>query len=106
MSRNYWTAEGREIKWTTQPPCGTRRWRHTVGYEKAVRQGIQGQISLGSPQGEKTLQELAITYSVHPNMIALWKKQVLEHASTLFEKEGRIRHQKKPNAKRMHCTNR
>lgn len=36
-----------------------------------------------------TLQELAITYAVHPNMIALWKKQILEHASLLFEKEGR-----------------
>jgi len=35
------------------------------------------------------LQELAITYSAHPNMIALWKRQLSEHASALFEKEGK-----------------
>jgi len=28
-------------------------------------------------------------YQVHPNLIALWKKQVLEHATVLFEKEGK-----------------
>ena len=35
------------------------------------------------------MQELAITYSVHPNMIALWKRQILENAAALFEKEGK-----------------
>jgi hypothetical protein len=34
------------------------------------------------------LQELAVTYAVHPNMVALCKKQILEHASALFEKEA------------------
>ncbi len=50
---------------------------------------FKAKVALEALKGEKTLQELAITYSVHPNMIALWKKQVLEHASTLFEKEGK-----------------
>ena len=50
---------------------------------------FKAKVALEALKGEKTLQELAITYSVHPNMIALWKKQVLEHASMLFEKEGK-----------------
>jgi transposase-like protein len=50
---------------------------------------FKAKVALEALKGEKTLQELAITYSVHPNMSALWEKQVLEHASMLFEKEGK-----------------
>lgn len=50
---------------------------------------FKAKVALEALKGEKTLQELAITYAVHPNMIALWKKQILEHASMLFEKEGK-----------------
>jgi len=32
---------------------------------------------------------LATIYAVHPNMIALWKKQLVERASMIFEKEGK-----------------
>jgi len=48
---------------------------------------IKTKVALETLKGEKTLRELAITYSVHPNMIALWKQQILEHPSMLFEKE-------------------
>ena len=50
---------------------------------------FKAKVALEALKGEKTLQELAITYAVYPNMIALWKKQILEHASMLFEKEGK-----------------
>ena len=50
---------------------------------------FKAKVALESLKGEKTLQELAITYSVHPNMIALWKRQLAEHASAIFEKEGK-----------------
>lgn len=32
---------------------------------------------------------MATIYAVHPNMIALWKKQLVERASMIFEKEGK-----------------
>ena len=35
---------------------------------------FKAKVALEALKGERTLQELAITYSVHPNMIALWKK--------------------------------
>jgi transposase len=50
---------------------------------------FKAKVALEALKGEKTLQELAVTYAVHPNMIALWKKQILERASALFEKEGK-----------------
>ncbi len=46
---------------------------------------FKAKVALEALKGEKTLQELAITYSVHPNMIALWKKQLMEHASMLYQ---------------------
>ena len=37
----------------------------------------------------KTIQELSTLHGVHPNMIALWKKQLLESAEMIFEKTGK-----------------
>jgi len=63
------------------------------GIELAMRKRydkeFKAKVALEALKGEKTLQELAIIYSVHPNMIALWKRQLSEHASALFEKEGK-----------------
>jgi len=63
------------------------------GIELAMRKRydkeFNSKVALEALKGEKTLQELGITYSVHPNMIALWKRQLSEHASALFEKEGK-----------------
>ena len=50
---------------------------------------FKAKVALEAIKGEKTMQELAITYSVHPNMIALWKRQILENAAALFEKDGK-----------------
>ena len=35
------------------------------------------------------MQELGSAYGVHPNMIAVWKKQLLESAEQVFEKAGK-----------------
>jgi len=34
---------------------------------------------------EKTLSEIASTYSVHPNLLRGWKKEFLEKASSVFD---------------------
>ena len=60
-----------------------------MSMRKRYDKEFKAKVALEALKGEKTLQELAITYAVHPNMIALWKKQILEHASLLFEKEGK-----------------
>jgi transposase len=60
-----------------------------LGMRKRYDKAFKAKVALEALKGEKTLQELATTYAVHPNMIALWKKQVLEHASMVFEKEGK-----------------
>jgi transposase-like protein len=54
-------------------------------YDKAFK----AKVAIEALRGEKTLQELGIEYKVHPNMIAAWKKQLLESAEQLFEKAGK-----------------
>ena len=65
---------------------------------------FKAKVALEALKGEKTLQELATIYAVHPNMIALWKKQLVERASMIFEKEGRIKKPKQQSARRMSCS--
>ena len=60
-----------------------------MGMRKRYDKEFKAKVALEALKGEKTMQELAITYSVHPNMIALWKRQILENAAALFEKEGK-----------------
>ena len=43
-------------------------------YDKAFK----AKVTIEAVRGEKTLQEIGMAYSVQPNLIALWKKQLLE----------------------------
>mgnify|MGYP000852644367 CR=1 FL=1 len=50
---------------------------------------FKSKVAVEALRGEKTLQELSVTYQVHPNMIAQWKKDLIENAETIFEKKGK-----------------
>ena len=54
-------------------------------YDKAFK----AKVAIEARRGEKTLQELGSAYGEHPNMIAVWKKQLLESAEQVFEKAGK-----------------
>jgi transposase-like protein len=54
-------------------------------YDKAFK----AKIALEALRGEKTLQEIAIAYAVHPNMVRQWKTLLLENAISIFEKPGK-----------------
>jgi transposase len=54
-------------------------------YDKAFK----AKVAIEALRGEKTLQELGSAYGVHPNMIAVWKRQLLESAEQVFEKSGK-----------------
>jgi transposase-like protein len=47
---------------------------------------FKAKVALEALRGEKTISELASQYEVHPTMINNWKRQLLEEASSLFEK--------------------
>ena len=45
-------------------------------------------VALEALKDERTVEELAATYAVHPTMIHQWMKALLKGASGIFEREG------------------
>jgi transposase-like protein len=46
---------------------------------------FKARVALEALRGEATLTELASRHGVHANQIALWRKQMLEHSSEVFD---------------------
>jgi transposase len=45
---------------------------------------FKAQVALAAIKGDKTVNELARQYAVHPTLIHAWKKQLLAGAEVLF----------------------
>ena len=45
---------------------------------------FKAQVALAALKGDKTVNELAGLYGVHPTMIHAWKKQLVNNAEELF----------------------
>ena len=45
---------------------------------------FKSRVALEALKNQKTLNELAAEYEVHPNQISKWKKQLLEDLPSLF----------------------
>lgn len=60
-----------------------------MGMRKHYDKEFKAKVAIEALRGEKTIQEIATAYAVHPNLVSLWKKQLLESAEKLFEKEGK-----------------
>lgn len=56
---------------------------------KRYDKDFKAKVAIEAMRGEKTLQEIATQYEVHPNLIAQWKKQLISMAAKLFEKAGK-----------------
>jgi transposase-like protein len=52
--------------------------------------GFKAKVALEAIKGQRTVQEIASTFSVHPNQVAQWKRQALENMAELFT-DGRRR---------------
>ena len=49
----------------------------------------KARVALEALKGERTVSELSGKYGVHPTMIDLWKKALLEAAADIFERGGK-----------------
>ena len=46
---------------------------------------FKAKVGLEAVRGIKTINEIGQEYGVHPAQVGLWKKEIQEQASTLFE---------------------
>jgi putative transposase len=53
-----------------------KRKRHTAAFK--------AQVALAALKGDRTVNELASQYGVHPTLIHAWKKQLLAGADQVF----------------------
>jgi transposase-like protein len=61
---------------------------------------FKAKVALEAIKGEQTLVELSERFQVHPNQITEWKKQLLERAPEIFDKEKRS---EGPDVKELHA---
>ena len=54
---------------------------------------LKAKVALEALRGDRTLQEIASKYQVHPNQVGAWKRQAIEGLGEVFSKgaEGRVR---------------
>jgi transposase-like protein len=61
---------------------------------------FKAKVALEAIKGDQTLVELAERFEIHPNQIAEWKKQLLDRASEVFDKEKKS---SEPDVKELHA---
>jgi putative transposase len=52
---------------------------------KSHSAAFKAQVALAAVKGDKTVNEVAAQFGVHPTLIHDWKKKLLAGAATLFE---------------------
>jgi transposase-like protein len=55
---------------------------------KQYTAAFKAKVAVEAIKGQRTIQELASSYGVHPNQVTTWKKQLLAEAPEVFTRGG------------------
>ena len=61
-----------------------------MGKYRKFSAAIKAKIALDAIKGQRTVQEIASAYSIHPNQVTSWKKQLVDFSPEAFM-SGRLR---------------
>jgi len=64
---------------------GKRRKTHSAEFK--------AKVALAAIQNEETSAQLASRFGVHPTMVSTWKRQLIDSAAELFDKNQKSRKQ-------------
>ena len=64
---------------------GKKRKRHSPQFK--------AKVALAAIQNDETIAQIANRFGVHPNMVSAWKRQMLEGAADIFDKNNKARQQ-------------
>ena len=59
-----------------------------AGVRRRHSSEFKARVALEALKGQKTLNELASEFGVHPVQIAQWKRQLLDSSASVFEAES------------------
>jgi len=59
------------------------------GNRKKHDAATKAKVAIEALKGQRTTNEIAAAYEVHPNMVVKWKKQVIEQLPEIFS-SGRL----------------
>jgi len=61
-----------------------------MGKHRKFSADLKAKIAVEALKGQRTVQEIAASYSVHPTQVTSWRKQLLDFAVEAFS-TGRLR---------------
>lgn len=59
-----------------------------MGKRRSFSVEFKARVALEALSGAHTMSELSASHGVHPNMIAHWKRRVVEHLPELFSRKA------------------
>ena len=61
-----------------------------MGKHRKFSAELKAKIAVEALKGQRTVQEIASSYSVHPNQVTNWRKQLIDFSAEAFS-AGRLR---------------
>lgn len=66
-----------------------KRTKHSAAFK--------AKVALAAVQGDRTVNQLASQFGIHPNLIYAWKKQLTEKLPSLFEQGSDKQSEQQPD---------
>jgi len=64
---------------------------------------FKANVALEALRGDKTIQEIAAKYQVHPNQVSTWKRQAVEGMADVFARGGKSEGPTEAEVKDLHA---